>query len=177
MADRCRPAGAEVQPASLARRRLHIGHGAYARRRIGHDHTRRGPHRRDMGKRLDRVVRLFVQREWPDGERRRVGQHEGVTVGGRLRHQRATNTATGPGPVVHQHRLAELARQLLGYHARHDVARATGRKGHDDLDRFIRPGGPGRQGECCGASGQQFEGTAASGKWQGGYLHGNLSGR
>lgn len=82
------------------------------------------------------VVRLFVQRERAEGDRRGVRQHEGVAVGRGRGDLRAADGAASAGLVVHDHGLPELLRELLGHQARQGVAGAPWRESHNDLDRL-----------------------------------------
>ena len=67
-------------------------------------------------------------------------QHDGVTVGGRLRRDRGANSAARAGAIIDQHRLAHRFGHLLRQQARNDVVAAAGRIGDDELDRAIGVG-------------------------------------
>ena len=53
-----------------------------------------------------------------------------------LRDQSDADRAARAGPVLDQHRLAELCAELLRHRAGHDVGRAAGRERHDGADRM-----------------------------------------
>ena len=160
MANRRRPARGEVEPAGLARLRLHVGHGPDRRGRVGHHHAGRTADQRYVSEALNRVIRLLVERERASLDRRGIAQHQRVAVGGRLRHQQATDAAASARTAVNHHRLAELLSQL---HVPADAAHAriwgkTSRAGKEDggvsgawrlafdTDAWRQPEPGGRQG-------------------------------
>jgi hypothetical protein len=67
-----------------------------------------------------------------------VAQHQRVAVGSGADHLLDGNNAIGARLVLYDHGLPEDLAQLLAEDACHDVGRASGCVGHDDLDRLGR---------------------------------------
>jgi hypothetical protein len=92
----------------------------------------------DVGEVLDRVP----------GDAGGVGQAEdaqrdlrqGVAVGAGLLHGLRGQRATGPGPVLDDHLLAQQLARALGQRAHGQVGGAAGRKGNEQPHRLRRPG-------------------------------------
>ena len=106
--------------------------------RIHQQHVRdRGDHAHRHE--LRRVVPELRIEQPVDHQRRRRRGEQRVAVGlGLVRRGRA-DVAGGARPVVDDHRLAPLLRQLLADVARQQIGAAAGRERHDDAHRLLRP--------------------------------------
>ncbi len=93
-------------------------------------------HRRQI---LERVVFHFPVEHGVDRERAGNRNADRVAVGSGPGDERGAEVAARAGTVLDDHRLAERRRELLREHARDQVGRAAGGKGHDQVDRARRP--------------------------------------
>jgi hypothetical protein len=69
-----------------------------------------------------------------------AGLQQRVAVGRCLDDRAGTDDRGGARLVLHQHRLGELLRELVGQEPRHRVGVPSRREGHDDMDRPRRIG-------------------------------------
>ena len=126
---------------------------------------------------LDRVEADVVVDVGVDGEHALVGQGDGVAVGRRLHAHEGADVALRAGAVVDDDLLVPDLAQLHRQNPRERIGATTGREGHDDAHRLVRPGQRGageRHGKQYGTQAGEHAGEQASVQENAGALHGCL---
>jgi hypothetical protein len=123
-----------------------------------------------QGDRLQILVRIVIEalepmlvdrhfRGLPNEQRQSVGICDGDTAG--------ADGAAGSGAIFHDHRLPKRRRKLGRDNARHHIAGAAGRIGHDQVDRAARIGlTPSRQRRHGQPGDQRHRAQGARHHWQ-----------
>ena len=139
------PADANVSLAA-GQSRQKFSHGRI-RRLGGNDQRERDD--RQQGDRLQILVRIVIEALEPmlvDGHFRGLADEQRQPVGICHGDAAGADRAASAGAIFHDHRLPERRRKLGRDNARHHIAGAAGRIGHDQVDRAARIGlAPGRQ--------------------------------
>ena len=98
---------------------------------------RRQTHRHQM---LERLERCIARKMRVDGDDRRIGHQQGVTIRLRRHDQLRGQQPACARTVVHNDLLAHVLRKFLANRARQHIGRATGCGGHNNADRLVWKG-------------------------------------
>ena len=102
-----------------------------------------------------------------------LAHHHVVACGGGLDGFGDTDGAASAGLVVRHHSPVVRLGELVGHQSRQDVGAATGRKGHDQADRFGRVG----RGLGCGGASQAEQGDQGCKGGNQKFVHGAWDGQ
>ena len=107
------------------------------KRRIDHQHQRRGAGQRHAGKIFRRIERHFAIKVRRHRKGGLAAHHQRVAVGRRFRFVFGRDHAAGAGAVLDHDRLAENFRHFLRHDPRGDVGAAAGAEADQHLDRPV----------------------------------------